>query len=137
MLTSVRFLESKQNRDSEGWVTVQTKDFLNIQFKGFQGHKHILHEFPLVDLSFINLYDWILLLYIVAKDVKKFEPIYEHLRRMIKCYIQEMAKMDVEIASVLKRKPTLTLVDQPQNIEDLKGGLINKKHQSIVYKRKE
>lgn len=48
-----------------------------------------------------------------------------------------MAKINVEIASVLKRKPILTPSDQPQNIENIKGGLINKKHWSIVYKREE
>ncbi|CAI9294696.1 unnamed protein product [Lactuca saligna] len=44
---------------------------------------------------------------------------------------------DVEITYVLKRKPTLTSAEQPQNIEKMKGGSINKEHWSIVYKRKE
>ena len=43
--------------------------------------------------------------------------------------------MDVEITSVLKRRPTLTPAEHPQNIEKLKGGSINKEHRSIVYKR--
>ncbi|CAI9297600.1 unnamed protein product [Lactuca saligna] len=114
--------------DPKVGLPVQTEDFLNIQFKGFRGRTHIFHDFTMGDLPFMNPYDWISLLYIAAKDVKKFVPIYEYLRRMIKCYILEMAKMDVEIMFVLKRKPTLTLVDQPQNIENLKGGLSNKKH---------
>lgn len=81
----------------------------------------------MADLPFMNLYDWISLFYIVAKDVKKFKPIYEHLKRMIKCYILEIAKIDLEIASDLKIKPILKPTNPPQNIENMKGGVINNK----------
>ncbi|CAI9287246.1 unnamed protein product [Lactuca saligna] len=67
--------------------------------------------------------------------MKKYEPIFEHLNRMIKCYILELAKMDVEIASILKRKLILKPFDQPQNIENIRGGLIDKEYWSIVYKK--
>ncbi|CAI9294642.1 unnamed protein product [Lactuca saligna] len=45
--------------------------------------------------------------------------------------------MDVETALVLKRKPILKPFDQPQNIENLKGGFVDKEYWSIVYKNKE
>lgn len=114
----------------------QTEDFLNIPIKGFRAHNHIFHEFTLAELLFVNPYDWISLFHIVAKDLKKYEPNYEHLKKMIKCNIMELAKMNVEIASVLKRKPILKPFDQPQNIANLRGGLIDKEYWKIVYKKK-
>lgn len=36
---------------------VQTENFLNIQFKGFRGANHVVHEFTLADLPFMNPYD--------------------------------------------------------------------------------
>lgn len=65
-------------------LLVQTEYFLNIQFKGFRGANYVLHEFTLADIPFMNPYDWISMFYIVAKDVKKYEPIYKHLKRMLK-----------------------------------------------------
>ncbi|CAI9287907.1 unnamed protein product [Lactuca saligna] len=59
-------------------LLVQRKDFLNVHLKGFQGANHVLHEFTLADLPFVNPYDWISLFYIVAKDVNKYDPICEH-----------------------------------------------------------
>ncbi|CAI9271898.1 unnamed protein product [Lactuca saligna] len=88
-------------------LPIQTEDFLNIQFKGFRG-----------------------------KDVQKYEPIIQHLKRMIKCYILEITKMDVEIAGVLNNRPILKPNEQPEDIEYLKARSIRKKHWNIVYKRK-
>ncbi|CAI9260956.1 unnamed protein product [Lactuca saligna] len=102
-------------------LTVQTEDFINVQIKGFQGANHVLYKFTLADLPFLNPFDWILLFNIVVKDMKKYEPIYEHLKRMIKCYILEIAKMDVEIAYVLKKRPFFKPFDLPEDIQHLNG----------------
>lgn len=63
---------------------------------------------------------------IIMKAVEKYEPIYHHLRKLIRCYILEMLKMHVEIASMLKKKPILKPFDQPVDIENLKVGSIAK-----------
>ncbi|CAI9279837.1 unnamed protein product [Lactuca saligna] len=117
-------------------LPVQIEEFLNVQFKCFQGANHVLHEFNLANMPFMNSYDWISLFYIVAKNVKKYETIYEHLKRMINCYILEIAKMDVEIASVLKKRPILKSFNQSENIQHLKGCLIGEKHWIIIYTMK-
>lgn len=40
-------------------LPIQIEKNFNIQFKGFRGANHVLHEFTLVDLPFMNPYDWI------------------------------------------------------------------------------
>ncbi|CAI9296084.1 unnamed protein product [Lactuca saligna] len=40
-------------------LLIQTEDFLNIQFKGFRGANHMLHEFTLADFPFMDPYDWL------------------------------------------------------------------------------
>lgn len=52
--------------------------FANINFKAFRGHNHEVHEFTLAYIPFMNSYDWITLLNIIAKDTMKYEPIYNH-----------------------------------------------------------
>lgn len=118
-------------------LPVQTKYFLKIQFKGFRGFNHILDEFTLADLPFMNPYNWIPLFYIIMKDENKYEPILAHFKRMIICYILEISKMDVKISSVLKKRPILKPLEQPKDIQKLKVGAIQKEHWSIVYKRKD
>ncbi|CAI9295671.1 unnamed protein product [Lactuca saligna] len=117
--------------------SVQTEDFLNIQFKGFGGANHIMDEFTLEDLPFMNPYDWISLLNLVMKDEKKYAPIVAHLKRIIIFYILDIANLDVEIASVLKKRPILKPKEQPKDIQKMGVGIIQKEHCIIVYNRKQ
>lgn len=71
--------------------------FRNVHFKAFRGHNSVIHEFTLADLPFLGPYDWILMFNIVVKGVAKYEPIYNQLRKLIRCYILEMEMMDVEL----------------------------------------
>ncbi|CAI9285123.1 unnamed protein product [Lactuca saligna] len=64
-------------------------------------------------------------------------PIFNHLKKMIKCYILEIVKMDIEIASVLNRRPIVKPFKEPEDIQDFPGGLIDKEYWSIMYKKKE
>ena len=114
-----------------------TEDFTNIMFKGFHGVDKILDEFTLADLSFMNPFDWINPLNIILKDEKKYEPIVAHLKRMLIFYVHEIAKMDVEIASVLKKRPILKPEEDPKDLQKLKVGKIQKEHWSVVYNRRE
>lgn len=118
-------------------LPVDTKDFPNINFKRFCGSNHVLHEFTLDDFPFMNPYDWISIFNIVAKDVRKYQPIFDHLKKIIKCYILEFAKMYIEIASVLNRKPIMKPFEELEDIHDLRVGLIDNEYWSIMYKKKE
>ncbi|CAI9293582.1 unnamed protein product [Lactuca saligna] len=85
----------------------------------------------------MNPYDWISLFNIVAKDVVKYEPIHQFFRSMIRAYILEVAKMDIEIASVLRRKPILKPLPPQANLEKFKSSFIEKDHWGVTYKMKE
>lgn len=78
--------------------------FLNIHFKAYRGQNRIIHEFTLVYFPFLSPSDWISMFNTVGKDVAKYEPIYQHLRKLIICYILEMSKMDVDISAMLNEK---------------------------------
>ena len=45
--------------------------------------------------------------------------------------------MDIEIASVLNKRPIMKPFEEPKDIQDLPGGLIDKEYWSIMYKKKE
>lgn len=45
--------------------------------------------------------------------------------------------MDIEIASVLNKRPIMKPFEEPKDIQDLPVGLIDKEYWSIVYKKKE
>jgi len=87
----------------------------------------------------MNPFDWILMLnkLIQAKDAKTYEPIIAHLKRMIKCYILQVSKMDVEITTALKLKPSFVGDKQPSNVNQLKYGIINNKDWSVIFKTRE
>lgn len=53
----------------------------------------------------------------VAKDVVKYEPIVHFSRMMLQAYIIEITKMDVDIATVLTRKPILKPFPFPNDVE--------------------
>ncbi|CAI9280416.1 unnamed protein product [Lactuca saligna] len=79
---------------------IETDSFPNAHFKVARGSTSQVCKFTLADLPFLNPYDWILLLNMLLKD----EPVVAHLKRMLISYIQEVGKMDVEIASVLRKR---------------------------------
>lgn len=56
---------------------------------------------------------------------------------MIICYILKITKIDVEIVSVLKKRPIMMPKEEPKDIKKLKVGIIRKEHWSIVSKRKD
>lgn len=84
-----------------------TEQFTNVKFKGFRGAACTEEDFTLADLPSMNRNDWISLFMILSKDQAKYEPIVSHLKRMLICNIHEVAKLDVEISSVLKKKPVV------------------------------
>ena len=81
-------------------------------------------NFHLADIPFLNHYDWISLFNIVAKDVVKYEPILQFLRRIIWAYILEIAKMDIEIANFCNRKPILKPFPVLDEVDQFQFGFI-------------
>lgn len=56
-----------------------------------------------------------------------------HLQLMIKSYIQEVGLVDVDIATVLKKKPTAVSKEAPKDLEKLKPWKICKEGSFLVY----
>ncbi|CAI9260637.1 unnamed protein product [Lactuca saligna] len=83
----------------------ETESFINVRFKAVRGARSSVFEFTFVDLPCLNPYEWIYLFTHLSKDKQKFEPIVAHLKRMLVSYIQEIGKTDVEIATMLRKKP--------------------------------
>lgn len=63
----------------------------------------------------------------------KFEPIVCHLKRMLICYIHEVAKLDVEIASVLKKMSVVDLKEETMDFQKRRLGNLKKKDWGVVY----
>lgn len=113
-----------------------TEQFTNFKLKGFRGASRIVEDFTLVDLPCMNPNDWISLFPILSKDEVKYEPIVSHLKRMIVCYIHEVAKIDVEIAVVLKKRLVVDPIEETKDFQKRRLGKIKKKDQSVVYQRR-
>lgn len=110
------------------------KGFVNVHFKGYIGVKHKSFDFTLVDLLMMNPYDWIIILVIISRYHVKYEPIIHILRGMIKGYIQEVSKINVEVGKVLNRKLIMNPMDQPKNHENINVWFIQKEHLGVIYK---
>jgi len=92
-------------------------------------------EFSLADLPTMNPFDWIVIFCILLKEPEDKGPLITHFRRMLKGYIIEVSKLDVEIASMLHSKPLVKPEKEPSGVSRMKLGVINKKHWSVVYKK--
>ncbi|CAI9273082.1 unnamed protein product [Lactuca saligna] len=73
----------------------------------------------------------------LLREMEKYEPVMSHLQLMIKSYIQEVGLMDVDITTVLKRKPTTIPKEAPKDFEKLKPGKIYKEGWFVVYQLRE
>lgn len=56
-----------------------------------------------------------------------------HLKRMLISYVLEIGKMDVEIAVVLRKKPTVQPKEAPSDISKMKMGKIIRDNWSVMY----
>ena len=56
---------------------------------------------------------------------------------MLICYIHEVAKMDMEIAYVLKKRPVVKPEEETMDFQKMKMGKIKKSNWIVVYQRKE
>ncbi|CAI9297391.1 unnamed protein product [Lactuca saligna] len=92
-----------------------------------KGKEKLFSEEPIIDHSEDEKPDEIEL-----KRRKKYELVIAHLKLMIVLYIQEVGKMDVEIAAVLRRKPSILPKESLEGFEKLKLGKIYREGWYVV-----
>ncbi|CAI9303703.1 unnamed protein product [Lactuca saligna] len=83
---------------------IETESFPNAKFKVARGSTCQAYEFTLTDMPCLNPNDSIVLYNMLMREKDKYEPVMSYLQVMIKSYIQEVGSMDVDIATVLKKK---------------------------------
>ncbi|KAL7603349.1 hypothetical protein Lser_V15G18232 [Lactuca serriola] len=123
-IVNVRFLKPY----SEG-------NFINIRFKVLRGSAKTEHAISLADLPNLNPHDWIILHNILLTNEAEYGPIIDHFKRMLMCYIMEVALMDQEIASVFKKKPTISPVGSASDLNQMQMGKIDSRRNSVMFTR--
>ncbi|CAI9261831.1 unnamed protein product [Lactuca saligna] len=73
----------------------------------------------------------------LLKEKEKYELVMSHLQIMIKSYIEEIGKKDVQVAAVLRKKPFAVLIESPKDFQKLTLGKIYSKGWYVVYQAKE
>ncbi|CAI9291502.1 unnamed protein product [Lactuca saligna] len=82
-----------------------------------QEDQHVRPTNPLLQTCLaLNPNDWIILYNILLQEKDKYKPVMSYLQLMIKLYIQEVGSMDVDIATVLKKKPTAAPKEAPKDL---------------------
>ncbi|KAL7603436.1 hypothetical protein Lser_V15G20514 [Lactuca serriola] len=94
--------------------------YINVKFKVTRGSALSEHAFSIVDPPNLNPHDWIVLHNILLSNPVEYEPIIDHLKRLLVCYILEVAKMDQEITPVLRKKPIILSVGSASDVNKMK-----------------
>ena len=111
--------------------------FVNVNFKITRGSANSVSTISLADLPSLNPHDWILLYNIFLINPTEYEPILEHLKRMLASYIYEVATMDQEIAKVMNKKPTVKPTPKPGDVNKMKMGQIDSTHLIVTFTKGE
>ncbi|KAL7609651.1 hypothetical protein Lser_V15G12998 [Lactuca serriola] len=111
--------------------------FINVRFKVLRGSAKTEHAISLADLPNLNPHDWIILHNILLTNKAEYGPIIDHLKRMLVCYIMEVALIDQEIASVLKKKPKISPVGSASDLNQMQMGRIDSRRNSVMFTRNE
>lgn len=112
-------------------------NFTNVRFKVLRGSAKTEHAISLADLPNLNPHDWLILHNILLTNEVEYGPIIDHFKRMLVCYIMEVAKMDQEIASIFKKKPTISLVGSASDLNMMQMGKIDPKRNFVMFTRNE
>ncbi|KAL7615495.1 hypothetical protein Lser_V15G04566 [Lactuca serriola] len=112
-------------------------NFTNVRFKVLRGSAKTEHAISLADLPNLNPHDWIILHNILLTNEAEYGSIIDHIKRMLVCYIMEVAKMDQEIATVFKKKPTISPVGSASDLNMMQMGKIDPKRNSVMFTRNE
>ena len=111
--------------------------FVNVNFKITRGSANTVSIISLADLPNLNPHDWILLYNILLSDPREYEPILDHLKRMLASYIHELATMDQEIAKVMNKKPTVKPTPKPGDVNMMKLGQIDSANLTVMFTKGE
>ncbi|XP_052622628.1 zinc finger BED domain-containing protein RICESLEEPER 2-like [Lactuca sativa] len=114
-----------------------TCKFVNVRFKITRGFANSVSMISLADLPNLNPHDWILLYNILLTNSKEYEPILEHLKRMLASYIYEVATMDQEIEKVMNKKPTVKTTQKLGDVNQMMIGQIDSKHLTVMFTKGE
>lgn len=109
---------------------------MNVKFKVTRGLENSLHTFSIAELPNINPHDWIVLLILLLIEQRKYEPIIAQLKRMLGSYIYDVVKIDVEIARVMKRKPTLNPIGKASDMSKMILGKIDMAHLTVMFQQR-
>ncbi|KAL7583303.1 hypothetical protein Lser_V15G46003 [Lactuca serriola] len=112
-------------------------NFTNVRFKVLRGSAKAEHAISLADLPNLNPHDWIILHNILLTNEAEYGPIIDHFKRMLVCYLMEVALMDQEIASVFKKKPTISPVGSASDLNMMQMGKIDPKRNFVMFTRNE
>ena len=112
-------------------------NFTNVRFKVLRGSAKTEHAISLADLPNLNPHDWIILHNILLTNEAEYGLIIDHFKRMLVCYVMDVALMDQEIASVFKKKPTISHVGSSSDLNMMQMGKIDPKRNSVMFTRNE
>ncbi|KAL7604926.1 hypothetical protein Lser_V15G18168 [Lactuca serriola] len=111
--------------------------FTNVKFKLIRGSARTAHMISLADLPNLNPHDWIVLYNILLTNESEYGPILDHVKRMLACYIMEVALMDQEVATVFKKKPKVKPVGSASDLNQMQMGKIDSRRNSVMFTRAE
>ncbi|KAL7601819.1 hypothetical protein Lser_V15G27017 [Lactuca serriola] len=111
--------------------------FINVRFRVIRGSARTEHLISLADLPNLNPHDWIVLHNILLTNEAEYGPIIDHLKRLLVCYIMEVALMDQEVATVFKKKPKIAPVGSASDLNQMKMGKIDPRRNSVMFTRAE
>nr|KAJ0197850.1 hypothetical protein LSAT_V11C700361140 [Lactuca sativa] len=96
------------------------RKFINVKLKVTRGSALSEHTFSLADLPNLNPHDWIVLHNILLANPVEYDPIIDHLKRLLVCYVLEVAKVDQEVTSVLRKNPSVLRVGSASDVNKMK-----------------
>lgn len=85
-----------------------------------------------MSLKHINPYDWIMLFDILKKNESQVAPQLHYLKRMIRSYVMELVKIDVEIVGSLKKETIVKPYEQLEILRKFETILFKKSHGGCV-----
>ena len=62
---------------------------------------------------------------ILLANPKDYKAIIGHIKHMLVCYIHEVAKMDQEVATAIRKKPSIKSIRKAGDIEQMVKGKID------------
>ncbi|CAI9263693.1 unnamed protein product [Lactuca saligna] len=109
---------------------IETESFPNSWFKVVRGSSCQAYEFNLANLPSLNPNYWIILYNMLLRVKEKYGHVMFHIQLMIKSCIQEVGSMDVDIATVLKKKTIAVPKEAPKDFRKLSQGRYTRKDSS-------